>query len=81
MIDESNNELISRKAEYLQRQHKTAKENKLAAKPVRHDFRHHNQNIASMLKRGELREALNYLEQYNDSLDAAKLNNFSRISP
>ena len=76
MIDESNNELISRKAEYLQRQLKTAKENELAAKTVRHDFRHHNQNIASMLKRGEIREALNYLEQYNDSLDAAKLNNF-----
>ena len=76
MIDESNNELISRKAEYLQRQLKTAKENELVAKTVRHDFRHHNRNIASMLKKGEIQEALSYLEEYNDSLDAAKLSDF-----
>ena len=51
-------------------------ENELAAKTVRHDFRHHNQNIASMLNKGEIREALSYLEEYNDSLSAPKLNDF-----
>lgn len=76
MIDESNTELINRNIAYLQGQLKTAKENELAAKTVRHDFRHHNRNIASMLKKGEIEEALNYLEQYDDSLDAEKLNDF-----
>lgn len=76
MIDESNTELINRNIAYLQGQLKTAKENELAAKTVRHDFRHHNRNIASMLKKGEIEEALNYLEQYDDSLEAEKLNDF-----
>lgn len=76
MIDKSNTELINQNIAYLQGQLKTAKENELSAKTVRHDFRHHNQNIASMLKKGEIKEALGYLEEYNDSLDAAKLNDF-----
>ena len=76
MIDESNTELINQNITYLQGQLKTAKEHELSAKTVRHDFRHHNQNIASMLKKGEIQEALSYLEQYNDSLDAAKLSDF-----
>ena len=76
MTAESNTELINRNVAYLQGQLKTAKENELAAKTVRHDFRHHNQNLASMLKRGEIREALNYLEQYNDALKATRLNDF-----
>ena len=76
MIAESSTELIKQKAAYLQNQLKTAKENELAAKTVRHDFRHHNQNIETLLKKGEIQEALNYLKQYNDSLDAAKLSEF-----
>ncbi len=76
MIDESNTELINRNIAYLEGQLKTAKENELSAKTVRHDFRHHNQNIAAMLKKGEVREALDYLEQYDNSLGAAKLNDF-----
>lgn len=76
MIEESNTELINRNLAYLQGQLKTAKENELSAKTIRHDFRHHNQNIESMLKKGEIQEALRYLKQYNDSLDAAKLNDF-----
>ena len=48
----------------------------MAAKTIRHDFRHHNQNLESMLQKGEIQEALRYLKQYNDSLDAAKLNDF-----
>ncbi len=76
LIAESNTELINQNVAYLQEQLKTAKENELAAKTVRHDFRHHNQNIESMLKKGEVQEALNYLKQYNDSLDATKLDEF-----
>ena len=76
MTDESNTELINQNVAYLQGQLKTAKENELSAKTVRHDFRHHNQNIASMLNKGEIREALSYLEEYNDSLSAPKLNDF-----
>lgn len=76
MIAESNTELIKQNLAYLQGQLKTAKENELAAKTIRHDFRHHNQNLESMLKRGETLEALNYLKQYNDSLDAAKISDF-----
>lgn len=76
MIDESNNELINQNIAYLQGQLKNAKENELAAKTVRHDFRHHNQNIEAMLKNGEIREALSYLRQYNNSLDEIKPNDF-----
>ena len=76
MIAESNTELIKQNVSYLQEQLKTAKENELSAKTIRHDFRHHNQNIESMLKKGEVQEALRYLKQYNDSLDAVKLNDF-----
>ena len=60
----------------MQGQLKTAKENELSAKTVFHDFRHHNQNIAAMLKKGEVQEALCYLEQYNESLEAARLREF-----
>ena len=76
MIAESNTELIKQNVTYLQGQLKTAKENELLAKTIRHDFRHHNQNIESMLKKGEIQEALGYLKQYNDSLETAKLSVF-----
>lgn len=76
MIAESNTELIRQNVAYLQGQLKTARENELYSKTVRHDFRHHNRNLESMLRKGEVDEALNYLKQYNDSLDAAKSNDF-----
>ena len=76
MIAESNTELIKQNVTYLQSRLKTAKENELLAKTIRHDFRHHNQNIESMLKKGEIQEALDYLKQYNDSLETAKLSVF-----
>ena len=76
MIDESNAELINQNVMYLQGRLKTARENELAAKTVRHDFRHHNRNIAAMLKKGEIKEAIKYLEQYDSSLDEAKMNDF-----
>ncbi len=76
MIAESNTELVNQNVAYLQEQLKTARENELAEKTVRHDFRHHNQNIESMLEKGEINEALSYIKQYNNSLDSAKLNDF-----
>lgn len=71
MIKESRLELIEENIKYLQGQLKTAKENELFARTVRHDLRHHNKNIAVMLQKGETDEALSYIEQYNESLDAA----------
>lgn len=76
MIKESRMELIEENMKYLQGQLKTAKENELFAKTIRHDFRHHNQNIAAMLQKGETNEALRYIEQYNESLDAARPKEF-----
>ena len=49
-----------------------AKEKELMAKTIRHDFRHHNQNIAALLQKGDVKEALRYVKQYDESLKAAK---------
>lgn len=76
MNDESKMELISKNAEYLQGQLVLAKENELAAKAIRHDFRHHNQNIVALLQKGDIKEALHYIEQYDESLDEAKPKEF-----
>lgn len=76
MINENKMELIGKNMQYLQKQLKIARENELFAKTIRHDFRHHTQNIAAMLKKGDIQEALHYIEQYNESLDAAKLKEF-----
>lgn len=76
MSDESKMELISKNAEYLQGQLTLAKENELAARTIRHDFRHHNQNLAALLQKGDITEALRYIEQYDGSLDAAKPQKF-----
>ncbi len=76
MSNESKMELIGKNAEYLQGQLALAKENELSAKTIRHDFRHHNQNIAALLQRGDIKEALRYIEQYDESLDAAKPKEF-----
>lgn len=62
-------ELIEKNVEYLQGQLALANENELLAKTIRHDFRHHTQNIAAMLKKGDVGEALHYIEQYGESLD------------
>ena len=76
MIDESKTELVKQNVVYLQNRLKLAKENEMAAKTVRHDIRHHNQNLAFMLKKGEIKEAMAYLTQYDESLEAQKLNEF-----
>lgn len=76
MSEESKMELIGKNAEYLQGQLALARENELAAKTIRHDFRHHNQNVAALLQKGDIKEALHYIEQYDESLDAAKPKEF-----
>lgn len=76
LSDENKMELISKNVEYLQGQLALAKENELAAKAIRHDFRHHNQNIAALLQKGDIKQALRYIEQYDESLHAAKPKEF-----
>ena len=76
MLDENRTELINQNVAYLREQLESAREHELTEKTVRHDFRHHNQNIESMLEKGEVGEALRYLKQYNNSLDAVKINDF-----
>ena len=76
MSDENKMELISKNIEYLQGQLELAKENELAAKAIRHDFRHHNHNIVVLLQKGDIKQVLRYIEQYDDSLDAAKPKEF-----
>ena len=76
MSDEHKMEFISKNAEYLKRQLALAKEKELTAKAIRHDFRHHNRNIASLLKKGDVKEALRYIKQYDESLDVANLKEF-----
>ena len=71
-------ELIGKNVEYLQGQLELAKENELLAKTIRHDFRHHNRNIAALLQEGDVREALRYIRQYDESLDAANPERFCR---
>lgn len=71
MLNKNKTELIIQNTKYLYEQLENAKENEMLAKTIRHDFRHHNQNIASMLKKGKIQEAIRYLEQYNESLEAA----------
>lgn len=76
MIKEGRMELVEENMKYLQGQLAIVKENEAYAKTIRHDFRHHNQNLAAMLKEGNIQEALRYIEQYNESLEAAKPKEF-----
>ena len=76
LSDENKMELISKNIEYLQGQLELAKENELAAKAIRHDFRHHNHNIVVLLQKGDIKQVLRYIEQYDNSLDAAKPKEF-----
>lgn len=76
MIAENNSVLVYQNVAYLQEQLETAKEHEVSARAVRHDFRHHNRNLETMLKNGEVNEAIRYLEKYNDSLDEIKMNDF-----
>ena len=61
---------------YLMGQLQAARENELLAGTIRHDFRHHNRTMAELLRNGKSMEALRYIEQYNESLDAARPKEF-----
>ena len=68
---ESQRKLIAKNVEYLQRQLIMAKENAMTAKAMRHDFRHHMQYIDQLLKWEKTQEAVQYIEEFINSLDAA----------
>lgn len=68
---ESQREMAVKNVEYLQRQLVMAKENAAAAKAMRHDFRHHMQCVALLLKREKVQEAMYYIEEFINSLDTA----------
>ena len=72
MNDESKMELIEKNTAYLQGQLALASENEMMLKTIRHDFRHHSQNIAALLQKGDIEEALRYVQQYDAGLEAAK---------
>lgn len=63
-------ELITQNVQYLQGQLAMAKEHASTAKAMRHDFRHHMQNIDLLLKQQKPQEAIHYIEEFIQSLDA-----------
>lgn len=71
MSAEARTELISQNVQYLQGQLATARENAMAAKAMRHDFRHHMQNLALLLRQEKTQEAEHYIEEFIHSLDTA----------
>ena len=71
MSAEARMELISQNVQYLQGQLATARENAMAAKAMRHDFRHHMQNLALLLRQEKPQEAEHYIEEFIHSLDTA----------
>lgn len=73
---ESRRKLAAKNVEYLQGQLALERENELAVKTIRHDFRHHNQNISILLQKGDVEGALCYIEQYNNRLDAVRTREF-----
>ena len=64
-------ELITQNVQYLQGQLAMAKEHASTAKAMRHDFRHHMQNIDLLLKQQKPQEAIHYIEEFIQSLDTA----------
>ena len=76
MIKEKRMELVEENMKYLMGQLQAARENELLAGTIRHDFRHHNRTMAELLRNGKSMEALRYIEQYNESLDAARPKEF-----
>ncbi len=69
MSSENKLKLIAQKAKYLQSELEIARQNEVIAKRMKHDYRHHLQNILAMLKNGDVEHAVSYIDQYNSSLD------------
>lgn len=62
--------LMGQKAKYLQSELEIARQNEVIAKRMKHDYRHHIQNISTMLKNDDIIHALDYIDKYNNSLDS-----------
>ena len=69
MNQENKMKLIAQKDKYLQIELNSAKQNEQIAKRIKHDYRHHIQSIASLLKNNDINHALQYIEHYTKSLN------------
>lgn len=71
MSEENRMELVAKNMEYLQGQLALARKNERILRTVRHDFRHHSRNIMTLLQKGDVQEALRYIRQYEENLEAS----------
>lgn len=69
-------ELIRQNVQYLQRQLALTRDNESRAKAMRHDFRHHMQNINLLIKQEKPQEAIHYIENFIQGLDTANQTDF-----
>ena len=69
MSRENKMRLIDQKAKYLQSELELARQNELISKRIKHDYRHHIHNIAAMLKNGEVKHALSYIDNYDTNIN------------
>lgn len=72
MTDENKIELAGKNVEYLNSQLKFARKKEMEERAIRHDIRHHNRNLVSLLSDGNVQEALKYIKQYDESLQELK---------
>lgn len=63
------NQLMQMNHRLLERNMELLEESAEAGKQIRHDVRHHNILIAEYARRGQTKELLQYLEEYNKSAD------------
>ncbi len=69
MSRESKIKLINQKAKYLQNELEIARQNESITNQIKHDYRHHMLNIASMLQNGDVDHAIAYIDAYNAHLN------------
>lgn len=76
MNSENKMKLMDQKAKYLQSELETARQTEVIAKRIKHDYRHHMQNIAAMLQNGDVKHTLEYIDKYNSDLDVMNRKEF-----
>lgn len=64
------NQLMKMNQRLLGRQLELLEESVETGRRIRHDIRHHNQVIAEFARRGQQKELLDYLKQYEDKMNA-----------
>ena len=69
-------ELIRQNVQYLQGQLALTRDNESRAKAMRHDFRHHMQNINLLIKQEKPQEAIHYIENFIQGQDTANQTDF-----